>query len=343
MHTAAEGDTAAEVDSAALHSEQLRVPIERGALAMVHKHRAEDRRQGAVVLIHGFAQNGYVWDLPGRSFADYLARLGFDVFNLDLRGHGASRKLGAPTAKRFEQYVDTDLPAALDVVASLGHERVFLVGHSLGGAVAYATAPLQRERVRGVVTLSGVFHWGGGTRTVAKLAQVLHRANRLNQRWGVGGIPTIPLDLVGSYLAKRLRRGQLSFKLPLQGWVPGTIENHVLESWLSRSLDRSSGSILALMGHWGATGTFCTSDGKRDYGASWAASGLPVLVIGADRDLLAHPFRDVKPAYDTATAIDRTFRCFGSKGESVGHVDLLIGKRAPTTVWPAISNWLAER
>jgi len=324
-------------------SQRLRVPVEEGGLSMVHKRlrvRSAARRQ-AVLLIHGFAQNHHVWDLPERSFADHLAREGFDVFNLDMRGHGASRELGSRPALRFEHYVERDVPAALDVIASYGHARTFLVGHSLGGAVVYAAAPRERERVAGVVTLSGVFRWGSGTKTVGQLVRVLHRVDRVHRRLGLGRGLTIPLDVVGRYLGDRIGRSKL--RLPLQGWIPGSIEDDVLQSWLQRSLDRSSGSVLALMGRWGATGRFCDTDGKCDYAADWAASQLPVLVIGADRDLLAHPIRDVKPAFDVATTDDRTYRCFGERGDSVGHVDLLIGKRAPDTVWPCVSQWMGRR
>jgi len=40
---------------------------------------------GALLLIHGFAQNRHGWNLKGRSFVNYLAEAGYDVFYLDLR------------------------------------------------------------------------------------------------------------------------------------------------------------------------------------------------------------------------------------------------------------------
>src|SRR5206468_2476156 len=63
-------------------------------LAVVRKRRAEGATLAPVLLVHGFGQNRYAWHMPERSFANYLADCGFDVFNVDLRGHGRSAELG---------------------------------------------------------------------------------------------------------------------------------------------------------------------------------------------------------------------------------------------------------
>src|SRR5262245_58846345 len=86
-----------------------------------------------VLLIHGFGQTRYAWHLASRSIANDLARAGFDVFNLDLRGHGRSRHMGAKKCRGVEDYVLEDLPSAVEEVQALsGGRPVFLVGHSLG-------------------------------------------------------------------------------------------------------------------------------------------------------------------------------------------------------------------
>jgi alpha-beta hydrolase superfamily lysophospholipase len=325
---------------------ELSVPIERGALAMARVAPAGGGARAAVVLLHGFAQNRYAWDLPSRSFAAYLARCGFDVFVPELRGHGRSRRAGAPLAERFEDYVERDVPAALDAVAALGHARAFLVGHSLGGAVAYAAAPAEARRLAGVVTLSGVYRWGGATRLLAGLVRVLGGLERVQRRLGVGAGSAVRLDLAGRVLAARLGRNpRAPLPLPLHGWVPNSIEPAVLGEWLRRSLDRDSAAVLGLMGRWGAARRFSDTADRVDYGARWTRAELPVLVCGADRDRLAHPLRDVRPAFDASRARDRTWRCFGraEDGAPFGHVDLVIGDRAPAVVWPYVADWLVAR
>src|SRR5437870_1821438 len=109
----------------------VRVPIEQGAIVHVRKRAAVALPgRGAVLLIHGYAQNRYAWHVSRRSLANYLAEAGFDVFNLDLRGNGRSRELGTPRAQAWSEYVEGDLPRAVDAVRALSGEwSVFLVGH----------------------------------------------------------------------------------------------------------------------------------------------------------------------------------------------------------------------
>ena len=83
-------------------------------LSMVRKRSARlDGTRAPVLLVHGFGQNRYSWHLPARSFANHLARAGFDVFNLDLRGHGRSRDHGSQRCRGVEDYVQEDVPAAV--------------------------------------------------------------------------------------------------------------------------------------------------------------------------------------------------------------------------------------
>jgi pimeloyl-ACP methyl ester carboxylesterase len=86
-------------------------------------------------LIHGIASSIYTW-------ADVIPALArsHDVIALDLPGFGAS---DIPAEFSGERYVRV-LAAFLE---KLGLQRVSLVGHSLGGAVASAFAAAHPERV----------------------------------------------------------------------------------------------------------------------------------------------------------------------------------------------------
>src|SRR3954467_9950183 len=103
-------------------------------LAMVRKRRASaGETRAPVLLIHGYGQNRYAWHLPSRSFSNHLAQAGFDVFNLDLRGHGRSRHLGAHRPTHVTDYVSEDVPAAVEEVQRISGQRpVYYVGHSMG-------------------------------------------------------------------------------------------------------------------------------------------------------------------------------------------------------------------
>ncbi|HMJ13141.1 MAG TPA: alpha/beta fold hydrolase, partial [Polyangiaceae bacterium] len=119
--------------------------------------------RATVLLIHGFGQNRYAFHLPSRSMVNHLARAGFDVFNVDLRGRGRSGHLGAARPSAILDFIRHDVPTALDEIANIsGSQPVFLVGHSLGGVMAYAVAADHPTRVAGVVSLGAPYHFALG-------------------------------------------------------------------------------------------------------------------------------------------------------------------------------------
>jgi pimeloyl-ACP methyl ester carboxylesterase len=101
--------------------------IENQAVTL-HGHRVAYVQKGSgpvLLLIHGMASSLATW----RSVVGPLARNG-TVLAIDLPGHGGSSPGGG-------DYSLGSLAAGLrDVVAALGHDRVTVVGHSLGGGIA---------------------------------------------------------------------------------------------------------------------------------------------------------------------------------------------------------------
>ena len=100
---------------------------------------AEGRRRGAIVYLHGIADNrGSAADAVRR-----LSRRGFDVVAFDSRAHGSS----GGAACTFGYYEKRDLQRVIDTLPA---GPVIVIGTSLGGAVALQTAA-EDSRVSGVV------------------------------------------------------------------------------------------------------------------------------------------------------------------------------------------------
>ena len=96
-----------------------------------------------VVLVHGIASRAAQW-------AGVMAELGqtCHVIAPDLLGHGESAK------PRGDYSLGAHACGIRDLLASLGHDRVTLVGHSLGGGIAMQFAYQVPERVERLVLVS---------------------------------------------------------------------------------------------------------------------------------------------------------------------------------------------
>ena len=128
----------------------------------------DERIRPPVVLLHGGGANAHWWDgLAGR-----LALAG-PVYALDFRGHGDS---DYPT-RRFVGAFNVDLE---EVLAWIGREDAYLVGHSLGAAVALDHAS-RFPSTRGIVFVDPARGGppGGGRR--ARLALAHRRSYRTRE------------------------------------------------------------------------------------------------------------------------------------------------------------------
>lgn len=314
-----------EVEQERLPGQAVRLRKERlqlGELVLTRKYVVAGPK---VVLVHGFAQNRYTWHSSRRSFSAWLAGEGFDVYNLELRGHGRSRSGGAP--ETFHDYV-MDVPA---VAEALG-EPAFWVGHSLGGAVVYAGATL--APMRGVVGIGALFRFAQAN----KALNLLCRLSQVDRGRKLLGAVNVRTRLAGRLLGQLYSISDIAgYAFPISGWAPGSIEPDLLAERLERGFDWTSINVWLDMARWGASGEF-------EYEAAWGATDVPVLVIAGDLDHLMLP-EDARVAYDRSGSHDRTLVVLDdyTTGLHWGHLDLITGKHAPQHVWTLLRDWMSAR
>ena len=90
--------------------------------------------KGTIVFSHGYAGDC----TPDLVYAPLFQHAGYHTLFFDYRGHGASE--GNTTSLVYLER--DDLLGALDFLRGRGIARVGLIGFSMGGAIAIATAPL---------------------------------------------------------------------------------------------------------------------------------------------------------------------------------------------------------
>jgi pimeloyl-ACP methyl ester carboxylesterase len=304
-------------------------------LAMVRKRLADNGggTHAPVLLVHGFGQNRYAWHLPARSLANYLACAGYDVFNLDLRGHGRSRHFGARGPRSVDDYVTEDLPAAVEEIALHTNKRpTFLVGHSLGGLVGYAAAPQLSGAIAGVASIGSPYHLTRGSLSLTGISVFFEAMRRARVPHFDIHVPIYPV----SVFMRTIRRVADSpfYPVPLRGWHAGSMEAHVLEQHLRLAFDRFAISELRNMFEWAAQKRFGAA---KDYAARFEKMDVPLLVIAGANDDLAPP-AGVRPAYEKSRSKDKTY-----KSVPLGHIDMLVGRDAPLSTWPLVSSWIQKR
>lgn len=295
-----------------------------GSLVLLRKRLPRAAPRTPLLLVHGFGQNLHAWHLGRRSLANHLASEGHDVFLVDLRGHGRSRAAGGRLPAELAAYLDVDLPAAMDAVAALtGQDRVALVGHSLGGLLAYALTGRAPSRVRALVTLAAPYFWGRD----AAFVRALSRAAGLVGR----GATAFPMGAVrGMLRATHALWDAPWVPMPIRAWQPGGFEPEVLAEYLARSFDRASFGELADL-------IESRHDADGHLARDFEGCDVPLLVVAGTGDHLARPAA-VRPGYDRSRARDRTFVTF-----PCGHGDLLLGRKAPQLLWPTLTRWLDRR
>jgi pimeloyl-ACP methyl ester carboxylesterase len=99
-----------------------------------------------IVLLHGWPADASSWD----DVADPLVERGYRVVAPDQRGYSPGARPSGRRAYRMTELV-ADVVALLD---RIGRDRVHLVGHDWGGAVAWALASAHPERLATLTVLS---------------------------------------------------------------------------------------------------------------------------------------------------------------------------------------------
>lgn len=117
---------------------------------MVHTFRDPERAPSGltILLVHGYMDAGATWDAVAAPLAD----AGHEVFAPDLRGFGASDRVGAGGYYHFPDYA-ADLAALVDELAP---RRLVLVGHSMGGTAACVFAGARPEALEKLVVVEGL-------------------------------------------------------------------------------------------------------------------------------------------------------------------------------------------
>lgn len=109
-------------------------------------HWAECGAGPVALMIHGFPESWYSW----RNQLPALAAAGYRAVAIDVRGYGRSSKPRAVEDYRMVRVVAD----VVGVIKALGSDDVTIIGHDWGAPIAWNTALLRPDLLRGVAGLS---------------------------------------------------------------------------------------------------------------------------------------------------------------------------------------------
>lgn len=110
-----------------------------------------------ILAIHGGTYTSEYFDVPGCSLIEQAVAKGFDIVAIDRPGYGASTPLpdNAEMIAANADAINALLPELMAKLG-LGNRPIFLIGHSIGGAIALTMASIRSKWQLVGVSVSGV-------------------------------------------------------------------------------------------------------------------------------------------------------------------------------------------
>ncbi len=310
-----------------------------------------------IMCLPGLAETRFVLDQAlGRSFVDYLALNGFDVYMCELRGHGKSRHLKERYDWNVQTFLDYDVPAMIETVRrESGKDKLIWIGHSMGGMLLLGylvSAGLNKNKdlydadfIRGGITIGSPVNFN-------QISLVL--ASMLFKITAVPRAPLIPTDFLSNMLS--MFPAILDSPLTYHFWNYKNIETENKILYLKDGLDNIATGVMRDFVEYVLSADFHSSDGKINYRENLFLIDRPMLIVSGSIDRMASN-ETAQTIYDGISSQDKELRVFGQRGYLIrdgqrikvkdkmdyGHVDLTLGARSKEEVWPYMLNWIRKR
>lgn len=261
-----------------------------------------------VVLLHGFPQLWWSW----REQMTALVAAGYRVAAMDLRGFGASDK----------PPLGYDLPNltrdVAGVIRTLGGDQAVIVGHGLGGIIAWSMPTLQPAVTRAIGVLSAPHP----ARIHVSLPTSLDPQAR--KRMGMLVIPNLA--------EHKLRNSDLSSTV-LQEWSPNVWDPKILDIYRTAMAVPSTAHTSLETMRWFMRNRLGSTH-RRYLAAVSGAIQVPVLQIHGAGDRL---FRASTAGVDSAALVSNL------RYEVLSGVGHFLLDEASERVTTLLTGWLAEQ
>ncbi len=285
-----------------------------------------------VIAVPGYQMNSSVFGFhpSGLSLEAHLAAQGLEVWSVDLRGQGRSRRTYGDERFGLADLAIDDLGAAIAYVRGVsGADRVDLIDCSLGTALAFAhVASIPTAPVAGIVALGGLVTWVHVNRVAHLAARAPWLVGQLRMR-GTRRLARSALPVVAR--AARVAPWLLSVYLNVASTdtsqadaITATVEdpNPTINREIAEWIVRRELSV-------------------RGVNVSRALPRLeiPFLCVLGRQDGIVPPATS-RAIYEAIGSTDKELLEVGDAAMPIAHADLFLARRAPELVFEPIARWL---
>ncbi len=252
----------------------------------IRMHIAEQGEGPLVILCHGFPESWYSW----RHQLAALAEAGFHAVAPDMRGYGQTDQ-----PEQIAQYTQFHTVGdMIGLIDALGAEQAVIAGHDWGAPVAWNTAMMRPDRVRGVIGLSVPYLPRGPVSTLTAMKAVLGERFYMNyfQQPGVAEAD-LERDVRSSVLGALIGAsgdappGQSwSAVIPEAGMAASVPYDLPLPSWLTPADVDFYTAEFERTGYRGGLNWYRTIDLSWELMAPYAGAKVlpPALYVAGDKD-----------------------------------------------------------
>ncbi|SEL97138.1 class III poly(R)-hydroxyalkanoic acid synthase subunit PhaC [Haloferax larsenii] len=312
------------------------VVYEENKLELLHyESQTETQHDVPILIVYALINRPYILDLqPDRSVVRTLLEQGFDVYLIDW---GEPSPLDRHLT--LDDYVSRYIDNCVDVVRERsGQDSINLLGYCMGGTMSVMYASLFPEKVQnlGLMAAGLVFDDTGG----------------VLEQWGdeeyyspsavtgaFGNVPSEFLDVgfalmdpVENFVTKYVRFFE---NVENESFVENFSR---MERWLADGIDVAGATYTQFLEDVYQDNKLANNelelDGKH---IDLSRLDMPIVQIVGEYDHLippeaSKPFNDLVPSEDTDVIEGAT-----------GHIGLSVSSRSHRDLWPAVSDWFAER
>lgn len=295
------------------------------------KPKRGERRGPPLLVVPSLINRAYILDLAEEtSLLRWLAARGQDCFLVDWGAPGEIERGFSLT-----DYIAGRLETALDQVATETGQAPVVAGYCMGGLLALALALRRQDDLSGLVLMATPWDFHAGDAAASQmLSTALVASAPLLELLG-----EMPVDLIQALFTGldplTAPRKFLAFgRFPEDG--PKARRFVALEDWLNDGVPLAAPVARECLGGW--YGDNSPAKGR------WRIAGRPV-----DPSALRLPTLCLVPGQDrivpppSALPLGEAIPGAEIERPSLGHIGMVVGGRAPQTVWEPLLTWVKDR